>query len=109
MENITYEALNEKYEECVKNLPMPDILPTKTAKELPQEFIGAIIKEADPISYEEMEKIYREATTSSNIQPDLSWTNLATMRFIWGDKQVDAWIEDGTIILEENSDAPTKL
>lgn len=57
----------------------------------------------DNITYEKMEKMYRDAASSSN-KPDLSWTTIPNMRAIWGDEQVDAWIADGTIILEETND-----
>lgn len=48
------------------------------------------------ITYEEMKKTYNEVSKTT-VQPDLTFTNINTMRKIWGDEQVDEWIAEGRI------------
>lgn len=50
----------------------------------------------DRLSYEEMERMYREAAESGS-SPDLAFINIESARSIWGDEQVEMWIADGTI------------
>lgn len=50
----------------------------------------------DKPNYEDLERLYNEASTG-NVEPQFAVTNLSSARQVWGDEQVEAMIEDGTI------------
>jgi hypothetical protein len=61
-------------------------------------------EEKETISYEELNRMYREANLSGTAAPDLLFTNIKSLQAIYGKKQVNKWIKDGTVkIIAEGS------
>lgn len=48
------------------------------------------------ISYEDLEKAYHQASQGF-AEPSFVVTTMSRVRDLYGDEQVDKWIEDGTI------------